>query len=282
MKKVESKLYVVFFWFLLIFFLVLFSFVLKKAINITGSKLNKVYKVNFVVVGLENKLYLFSFTENQYLIIKNIQDIKIKFDSKDVPIKEKIDFSNKNNIYLSDTIQNFLQVPVLGYIIDDSFTDNSSLKKSTMKLLQRSIKKINKSNFINKDLEYLLYKTIFTSNRKFKIENQEIYNTDLFKDTKIKNEFFSVEILNATEHDGLAQRLSVMLNNVGFRTIRISDYLGKSGVSKIIYSDESRNSFSVNTLKLIIGCDFEKSKDSNRADISIILGEDYWKKMLTK
>lgn len=282
MKKTENKLYAVFFWFLLIFFLVLFSFVLEKALEITGSKLNKVYKVNFVVSGSENKLYLFSFTENQILIIKNIQDIKIKFDSKDVRINDKIDFSNKNTLYLNDTIQNFLQVPVVGYIIDDSFTGNSSLKKSAMKLLQRSIKKINKSSFTDKDLEYLSYKTIISANRRFKIENQEIFNTGLFKDTKIKNEYFSIEILNATEHDGLAQRLSVMLKNAGFRTIRISDYPGKSDASKIIYTDESRDSFSVNTLQLIIGCGLEKARDGGRADISIILGEDYWKKMPVK
>lgn len=101
----------------------------------------------------------------------------------------------------------------------------------------------------------------------------------LFAETEIKKENLSVSVLNATSFSGLAQAGSRYALNLGSQVIEVADWSQKSPNCQILAEEKLTHSRTYQRLKKTFDCRYGgKDKDSHRADLVLILGEDYFKK----
>jgi hypothetical protein len=108
-------------------------------------------------------------------------------------------------------------------------------------------------------------------------------STQLFRDELIRQEAFAVEILNATQQSGLAQKAAVFWENLGGRVIRVGDYKESLDRTKLIVNGEVAKSYSFKVLKFFFNPDCLLVEENvSRVDMSLVLGEDYWKIMAEK
>lgn len=102
--------------------------------------------------------------------------------------------------------------------------------------------------------------------------SQDIY--DYFRDQVVVNEGQSIEIVNASEVDGLGGRVARMLENVGFNVVSVSSS-GKQS-SRLIYRGEYN--YTVKRLVSIFSSQgkfqVEQKQESSVADVTVILGSD--------
>ncbi len=98
---------------------------------------------------------------------------------------------------------------------------------------------------------------------------------DLLKDNIVVNEKISIEIINSSDVDGVGLKVSHMLKNVGFNVISITT-ADPANSSKIISRIDGNET--LNRLESILGLPIEREKDSGVADISIVIGKDYFSK----
>lgn len=118
----------------------------------------------------------------------------------------------------------------------------------------------------------------FSKEEKFLGNKSEEY----FIDSGIIAEAMAVEILNATKHDSLAQNVSLLWENIGGRVVRVADS-GEEGqfVCRIAFAGKVKDSYSLKIMKEIYGCETGEmdGTQTDRVDLSLTLGEDYWKKI---
>lgn len=105
-----------------------------------------------------------------------------------------------------------------------------------------------------------------------------------FIETEIRSENKSIAIFNATSHPGLAQKAGRIVKNLGGNIIFTTN--SKEKIDKTIVLGE--NSFTFEKLEQIFGlecssgtnCDkiSDQEVNSSRADINIVLGEDFYSK----
>lgn len=101
-----------------------------------------------------------------------------------------------------------------------------------------------------------------------------------FSDRRVRDEALKIEILNATKYGGVANEVARLLDNTGGVVIGINNAEVKSQKSKIKSQDEKiKNSYTVKKLEKILGIETEAGEmTDSRADILIILGEDYYQR----
>lgn len=102
----------------------------------------------------------------------------------------------------------------------------------------------------------------------------------LFKDSRFSNEHIAVEVLNGTDKQGLANRVARLINNLGGEVVSVANSPQKASRCQIRGESQFLKSFTGQRLGQIFGCIIlpEKPHDS-RADIQILIGEDYWQKL---
>lgn len=112
-----------------------------------------------------------------------------------------------------------------------------------------------------------------------------------FADSKISAEGLTISVYNATSHPGLAQYGARMVSNIGGDII-ITSNLSTDLARTVIFSKSEGNSYTARRLGQIFGfscsdklkCDkimFDLLKQENfRADINVVLGEDFYNQHL--
>jgi hypothetical protein len=98
----------------------------------------------------------------------------------------------------------------------------------------------------------------------------------LFKDKKIVEEDLTVEILNSTHTEGLGQRASRVISGLGGEVVSIGNLEKSLPQSQIRAPAKILSSYTASRLSKIFGTEaaVEDSPEA-RADIQLILGEDY-------
>lgn len=102
-------------------------------------------------------------------------------------------------------------------------------------------------------------------------------------ESKIISEHLSVAVFNTTNKGGVARQAARLITNIGGNVIKLSNANDYFKVSKIVSRDQS-NSYTYKRLKQIFGLDCSDNPKcdkiplevvESRADINIILGEDF-------
>ncbi len=99
-----------------------------------------------------------------------------------------------------------------------------------------------------------------------------------FSDKRLSEEALSLEVLNATSHNGLAQKTAKLLEDAGGRVVRSADAEKLQADCEIKARNEAAVSYTVLWLKKFFPCRLSLGAEGSRADIVLTLGEDYWKK----
>lgn len=104
-----------------------------------------------------------------------------------------------------------------------------------------------------------------------------------FQDDKLREEGLSVEILNATDHSGLASQGARVITNLGGRVIGIKDWPSRNDQCQIRSKKERASSYTLKRLAKIFDCQLTgEDLGDSRAETVIIIGEDYWRKLKEK
>jgi len=219
--------------------------------------------------------------------------------------------NNRGGEFLSESLQNYLGLPLDSYILSSSslvFENNptslksyllanfsffsrvreeASLNNWDLLRLWWYLKKanLNKFNIINlSDTPASEEITLADGSKAIKIDPNrlELLITQFFSDNKIKEEDLSISILNSTEHAGLASQMANLIKNIGGQIIKIGE------VTTVLKSDdynceirsakEYKNSYTVRKISKIFNCRWTGDDLlSERSSLVIIVKENYWK-----
>lgn len=243
-------------------------------------------RANFVFVDQENIPLIFSFEDKNGLILTlPVHDkFRVTRGFGEYELRKVFalgELEKKGGELISETLQENLPVAIFGYFYDEKNEVSVYLKspqKIFFKVFYRSLKGELKTNLNKFDLLVLLIKSLRVNSSLVKLKNFDGEAGDLFKDRKIREESISIEVLNATEQSGLAQRISKLFDRSGGRIVRIADAPEKQDSCRILTGKDPESSYTLRWIKYLYNCPVEQIGNGEvRADITVIFGENYWK-----
>lgn len=205
---------------------------------------------------------------------------------------------------LAESVQEYLGIPVDGYIINSNVkTQMSELKEGLMEIFRNSLKGGGKTNLTKWDLLRLWWKIRGVREDKINIidlkeasASEEIILSDgtkaikidperlerilsqFFVDEKIRQETLTIAVLNGTNHLGLANKGARLIGNMGGRVIGVGDV--ESSRCEARSEKKYKNSYTVKKLIRVFDCEWGgENLENQRADVVLILGEQYWQKL---
>ncbi|MBI4999505.1 LytR C-terminal domain-containing protein [Candidatus Gottesmanbacteria bacterium] len=102
----------------------------------------------------------------------------------------------------------------------------------------------------------------------------------LFKDKRIAGEHISIEVLNGTDKQGLGQRITRLITNLGGSVISVGNSPQKTGQCQIRGETGILKTLTARRLGQIFDCKMLVEKPlGSRSDLQLIIGEDYWQKL---
>lgn len=268
-------------------------FCVKTYKSFNKSFFNKISRINLIITNSKNFNAVFSAEENNSFLFTLVPTEKIVlargFGEYEIgKIYSLGELDKKGGELLSQSVQEFWSIPIFGYVESESINEKKILESKRgeiRKLIKNCIFGKCKTNLKNLDLLVLYFKLLKTNDNNIlskKIGLNEKIN--LLKDKKIRNEALAIEVLNSTDHTGLAEKAKNLLENIGGRVVRLSEAESHLNNCKIIVKPNLIVTYTFGFLREIYGCDIEKSNEGagNRADITLILGEGYWEKLSEK
>ncbi len=283
-KEVKAANFFVFFVFLGLFFGLIFSVLVY--LKLKTSSFLSLNRVNFVFIDKEKNPFVFSFEEQNGLVLTlpvyNKFRVTRGFGEYELrKVYALGELEGKGGELLAETLQENIPVAIFGYFYDEKskadFYLNSS-RRLFFKIFFRGLKGELKTNLSKVDLIVLLVKSLRINSSLVKLVNYNGEAGDFFKDRKIREESLSIEVLNATEQSGLAQRMSRLFDKSGGRIVRIADAPEKQERCRIITGKDPRESYTLRWIRYIYDCPVEQiGNEEARADVTIVFGENYWK-----
>lgn len=289
-KKVYIKVLKVL---LVLLFLLLGFFCVNTYRNFNKSFFNRLARINLVITNSRDFNAVFSAEGSISFLLTLVPTEKIILargfgEYRIGKIYGLGELDQKGGELLSQSIQEFWSIPIFGYLESTTLNETKFLegKQGEMKRLVKSCIFGNcKTNLRRFNLVILYLNLLKTDNNDIVFKKIGIgEKINLLKDKKIRDEALAIEVLNSTDHAGLAERAKNLIENIGGRAIRLSQSEKPLNNCKMVVKPDLITAYTVNFLKAIYGCDIEKSNEdaSNRADVTLILGEGYWKKVSEK
>ena len=220
------------------------------------------------------------------------------------------EINNQSGEFLSESLQNYLGLPLDSYLLSSSdlvFENNpTSLKSYLLANLSFFSKTRKEASLNNWDLLRLWWYLKKTNLNKFNIvdlsstpaseeitlpdgnkaikidpNRLELLITQFFSDSKIKEEDLSIAVLNSTEHVGLASKMANLIKNIGGQIIKIGEITtvlkNDDYNCEIRSSKEYKNSYTVRKISKIFNCRWTGDDLLNeRSSLVIIVKENYW------
>lgn len=282
-KKKNFPFFGLFLFVLLVFLLTGLFLSLKK------SPFYFLRRVNFVLVTGEKEVAVFSFQDDEGLVL-------------DLPGRSRVEVTRGFGVYelgkvyslgelerkggklLKETVQENFSIPVFGYFYDSAPLDYYSLnsKKFFSRIFWQSLRGKIKTDLNWYDLILLHFRT--NKLKTINVKAGDFKNAeDLFKDKALREESCSIEILNSTDHDGLAQQAAKLPERAGARIIRTADAQEEQKDCLLFMPKNMAKKYTEHWLGLVFGCRVEEFREEGgRADFTLVVGENYWKKLSEK
>lgn len=256
---------VIFFWSWLIILLVFGPLCFKAYLNLKNSRFNRLSRVTFAIQS-RNGLEVVSFENQNGIII-------------DLPQEPKINPEQfKKLIYVRYSL------PVFGYVLDnDSDLTVRNKKRALKKILIKAIFKKTKTDLNRYDLLVLFLKSFKINKfdadaiKKDQLTLEKFAKNGAFplQDSVLRKEALSLAVLNATNESGLAQKTANFLEVSGARVIQVADSADEEKKCKIFFA-KRKESYTLFWLRSVYLCSVsEIDQENSRADITLILGEEY-------
>lgn len=215
--------------------------------------------------------------------VEILQDNKVSVVSFS-PLTHSITILNLKGKPANSNLSQYLELPIDGVIeTKDISLDKKNLTSNLSKFLFNFNDK--KTNLTIIDvLRLFLYARDVSLNS---IYQRDVDNGDsltinsfissFFIDSAIANEKITIEVVNATQVYGLANRLASYITNIGGDVVLVSTSDKLENNSQIYYSNDL--SYTVKRLSKVLGIKYTKSPKRDISDVTIIIGKDILQKL---
>lgn len=219
----------------------------------------------------------------------------------------KLEVLEKRNL-ISESLENTLSIPIEGFVNlgDCSLSGETEAKNIFLKGLLQSFFSNGRTNLSKWDLIRLFWssrnlkveqikrldletagitslQTLPDGSQLLKIspEKMEAQAAEFFRDEVGRRESLAIEVLNATDYPGLGERAVRILSNLGLEVVRVGNESHQYKECLLLGSRLTAKTYTVRRLREIFNCTF-KEEELQRADLSLILGQDYFAKLEEK
>ncbi|HUS60299.1 MAG TPA: LytR C-terminal domain-containing protein [Nevskiaceae bacterium] len=214
---------------------------------------------------------------------------------------------------LLGSIQEFLGVPLDGHVVMESLKlkadqDGEMVKKLLLSQIWLLLKSKGKTNLSAWDLAVFWWQlkkirpskitlvnlgqlgacsetTLADGTRVINVDSERLNQlvNQLFEDEKIRAEDLALSVLNGTGQFGLAKKAARLISNLGGRVVEAGDWQSTVLNCQLRGAKSQVKSYTAQKIKKIFGCQWTGDDlAGHRADLVIILGEDYWQKLNKK
>lgn len=194
------------------------------------------------------------------------------------------------------TISDFVGVPVDGYIYGrGSFSGgvksffinptNVLAAQSNLSVLDRiklliSVMGLRFDKIKSVDLSKLAVPLVLSDGTTAQTVDKEVLDSnlrDFFMESRVRDENFRVEVVNSTPVLGLGNRASRIMTNIGASVVSVATLDQKLPSCEILAIAKAVNSITVRRLAKAFSCKVTETKEEGRAEVTVVLGEDYAK-----
>lgn len=294
-----------------VFFILIFLLILLKLILfIKGSLWNENYRLN-ILVKQTDKLSLMTLEPKEPLLnvlqipFNLYLDVPYGYGNYQAQVLTKLEAMEKKPSLVAKTIQENFAIYIDGQI--EIETGDLSSKKETEKRLLGLIFGKGKTNFSSWDILRLWWKIRSLKENEYKYldikkmaltttqklpDKSEVYLLDqatfdmkiqkIFIDPAVRMENLTVEILNGTDHPGLAEKAARILNNSSISVVSTGNTDLKTDKTYVETEKKLNKTRTVALVKNILNCPWKEKKTERRADVTLIMGEDYFRYLTQK
>lgn len=200
-----------------------------------------------------------------------------------VPINGYVLLSDTSSLNSEELIEKLRQDPLALDLLLKSNTDLSLWQIINFWLGMRGVR-FDKVKFVDLAQSSITSWTLLSDkSRVLSIDQVKLdqYLQDKFIDNKLKDEGLTVGIFNSTDHSGLADKAARMVNNIGGQVIFTTNSQVKLSKTVVL----GKSSYTLQKMVGLFAASCKKTSDcddnlpnieSSRADVNIILGEDYY------
>ncbi len=210
---------------------------------------------------------------------------------------------------LADSLQENLGIPIDGYasISNIKYQISKNIKTSILDCLKFLLRN-GQTNLTKWDLLRLWWETrkvrqdkiavvelqeknvlkevvLADGSKGFEIEKEKMDKIvqKIFKDQKFRQEDLPIAVLNSTSYSGLAERGARIIKNIGGRVVQIGNMENGKSKCEVKSKKARQKSYTVKKLLKIFNCRWGGEDLADyRAEVVLILAEDYWKKLEEK
>ncbi len=235
--------------------LVFLSFVIKFIFVIRESRFDGAHKFNVLLTG-KNEQDIVSFSPSTHSISELKLDTTYQDPAKslEVPVDGEI------------TVRGNLNVNNLSMLL---FRSELPLGQTVQKLTFLDLLRL--ALFTRTVTPDSLYQREYSDNLSDSQKNTLISLT--FTDPAIYDENLSIQVVNATDINGLGARFAAFVSNIGGNPILITNSDRPENMSKIIYT--GKMSYTVQRLSSYFNLPVEKTDSRGIADVIIVIGKDF-------
>lgn len=304
---------------LLVFFLLVSIIIVVTLLAVKKAVWDGRHQINFVIEG--NPLIIASFNpaDDKSLNLLTIpsstliETIHGYGQYKVEAISKLGQLEGRGEDLLTGSLEEFFSVPIDGYLSpfspqDLTLADPAAIKKGISATLLDLVKGRGKTNLTKLDLFRLWWQVrkvradkikavnlnetaVFslttladgTSAGEIDAESVGELVVKLFEDRQIRTEDLAISVLNGTSHFGLANKAAQKVSNLGGRIIEIGVAAGEKEKCEVKTEKANRLNYTVKKLMGIFHCRWvEGGPGEYRGQVALILGEDYWRKLMVK
>lgn len=243
---------------------------------LSSSKIFLNNRVNFVLIS--NSFDLVSLEPQKEMVIVSIpQDTLVEFP-KGLGLKK---LSEAKREMAASVIGELIGIPIDGWIV----TTNNQLPTTNDKKKIISLKiflKPTQTNFSLLDLVKIWWEAKSLRFDKIKTLTFNDSLDGLFKERKIIGEKITIEVLNGSGKPQMANRIAKMITNLGGQVVSVGNHQKIIDKCQLIGSKKTLESYLISRLQKALFCDKIVRDFEARADLQVIIGFDYYRKLFLK
>lgn len=218
------------------------------------------------------------------------------------------ELEKKENL-LAESIQENFALPIDGWLVSENIriSAEEDIRNKLSEILISCLKDGRKTNLTKWDLIRIFvqikkvrsHKINFFDLSKISVllkttlpDRTEVFEIDqnrldplvqkYFFDPIIRKEKMLFEVLNGTDHPKLGERAGRIISGLGGEVVSIGNSQEKVEECQIQTIREKKTFHSVKKIANIFNCQLLEKEEEGKAEVTLIVGENYWKKLFQK
>ena len=269
-------------------------------------------RINFVINAQDVTLVSFEPVEKTLTFVEipsnTLMEVTRGYGEYQLGAIEKLGELEKRKDLTRETLQENLALPVTGIIQNLTSQENKVNSRDNLNdILIKGLTGKNKTNLSGWDMVRLWWQIKSVKEADvliFNLEKRDLLTVKILADrTKVytldtpifdlkmqnlmgiqvvKDENLTLEIFNATKTIGLAEKASRIFTNIGVRVVFLNNAEKEADKTIIKGNKNLKKTKTVGIIKRLFNCEWQDTSESERADLTLIIGNDYNQKLQEK